>query len=339
MRTAKEDIELIRLLEAERYDRCRNNFYAFCVYMDPSFFSADKPHLKDIAEAFQSVSDGVISKLAISLPPRAGKSYITSLFCAWWIGKNPRDGVMRNSYGAELAQTFSYFIRSLMTNDKYLKVFPKIKLKKDKQSIDDWALETAKQTTYFCGGVGGPLTGKGAKLIILDDPIKGIEEALSETMIEKTWNWYGGVHMARREKGYINIHIATRWSKKDPIGRLTDPESEFYDPEFKVIKVPALDENGKSYCEAIMTTEEYIEQKRILEDFIWEAEFMQNPVESKGLLFPIEELNRFSLDELNNKPQIKAQTIYAVLSVKDTASTPTSLTLYSVRNRWKLQSL
>lgn len=326
MRTAKEDIELIRLLELEQAEECRNNFYKFCVYMDPVFFSDDKPHLKDIAEAFQSVSDGVISKLAISLPPRAGKSYITSLFCAWWIGKNPRDGVMRNSYGAELAQTFSYFIRGLMTNDKYLKVFP-VKLKKDKQSIDDWALETAKQTTYFCGGVGGPLTGKGAKLIILDDPIKGIEEALSETMIEKTWNWYGGVHMARREKGYINIHIATRWSKKDPIGRLTDPDSEFYDPEFKVIKVPALDENGKSYCEAIMTTEEYMEQKRVLEDFIWEAEFMQNPVESKGLLFPIEELNRFSLSELNNKPD-------GVIGFTDTADKGTDYLCSPIGKRY-----
>ncbi len=301
MRTAQEDIELIRLLELDRAEKCRSNFYAFCRYMDPEFFSDNKPHLKEIAEAFQEVADGKINKLAISLPPRAGKSYITSMFCAWWIGNNPKEAVMRNSYGAELAETFSYFVRGLMTNDKYLKVFPKIKLKKDKQSIDDWALETAKQTTYFCGGVGGPLTGKGAKLLILDDPIKGIEEAMSETIIEKTWNWYGGVHMARREKNYINIHIATRWSRKDPIGRLTDPESQFYDPEFKVIKIPALNEKGESYCEALMSTQEYIEQKQLLDDFIWEAEFMQNPIESKGLLFPIEELNRFSMGGLKDK--------------------------------------
>lgn len=312
MRTAKEDMELIRLLEEQKSDECRKDFYGFCVYMDPVFFSPDKPHLKEIAGALQDAADGVINKLAISLPPRAGKSYITSLFCSWWIGNNPRDAVMRNSYGAELAETFSYFIRELMSNAKYLKVFPKTKLKKDKQSIDDWALETAKQATYFCGGVGGPLTGKGAKLLILDDPIKGIEEAMSETIIEKTWNWYGGVHMARREKDYINIHIATRWSRKDPIGRLTDPDSRFYDPGFRVISVPALTDSGKSYCPAIMSTTEYMEQKRLLDDFIWEAEFMQHPIESKGLLYPIEELKRFSLSELKDKPD-------AIIGFTDTA--------------------
>jgi hypothetical protein len=100
----------IILKELQRRE-LQNNFYAFCVYMDPVFFSDDKPHLRIIAEAFQSVADGRINELAISLPPRAGKSYITSLFCAWMLGKHPDGSIMRNSYAAKLAEKFSKDIR------------------------------------------------------------------------------------------------------------------------------------------------------------------------------------------------------------------------------------
>ena len=98
---------LRRKVELEQRERLRNNFYDFCVHMDEGFFTQGKPHLKDIAEAFQKVSDGVIKKLAISLPPRAGKSYITSLWCAWELGRNPHGSIMRNSYGSTLAEKFS----------------------------------------------------------------------------------------------------------------------------------------------------------------------------------------------------------------------------------------
>jgi predicted phage terminase large subunit-like protein len=82
---------------------------------------------------------------------------------------------------------------------------------------------------------------------------------------------------------------------------LTDPYSEYYTDDWKVIVVPALDENGKSFCESVKTTEEYHQIKKVTPDFIWEAEYMQNPIESKGLLFPIEDLNRFSMKELAGK--------------------------------------
>ncbi len=292
--------------EQERKDKV-DNFYSFCKHMDPKFFTENKPHLKIIADAFQGVADGKIKKLAVSLPPRAGKSYITSLWCAWMQGKNPKDSIMRNSYAADLAYTFSYDIREMIQKEKYLEVFPNVKLKGDRKAIDDWALTTSERSAYFCAGVGGPITGKGCNIAgILDDPIKNIEEAMSETIIEKVWKWYTSTHLSRFETGCPEIHIATRWSKKDPIGRLTDPNSEFYDPTFTTIVVSALDEKGCSFCEEVKTTKEYHSMKKITDDFIWEAEFMQNPIESKGLLFPIEELRRFSLKDLKGLPDAKA---------------------------------
>jgi predicted phage terminase large subunit-like protein len=299
--------KLILLREKSRREnqkKLQDNFYEFCVYYDPKFYTPGKQHLKLIANSLQEVADGKVKKLAVSLPPRAGKSYTLSLFCAWILGKHQNNGsIMRNSYAAKLAEKFSKDIRDgILINPKYLEVFPDVKLSKKAQAVDGWSLEENTQPSYFCAGVGGAITGFGCKTIaILDDPIKNIEEALSETVIENTWNWYTSTHLSRLETGCAEIHVATRWSRKDPIGRLTDPNSEEYDPEFKVIVISALDDNGNSFCEEVKTTEEYMTIKKVTDDFIWEAEYMQHPVESKGLLYPIEELNRFSMTEISTK--------------------------------------
>ena len=273
----------------------KDDFWKFCKYYDPGFFKESRPHLKLIAEKLQSVADGKTKKLAISLPPRAGKSYTTSLFCAWLLGRDPRGSIMRNSYGADLAEKFSKDIRDgILVDPKYLKVFPNVRMSKKNTAVDGWSLATNTQPSYFCAGVGGAITGKGCRsACILDDPLKNIEEALSETTIESLWNWYTSTHLSRREMGCPEIHIATRWSKKDPIGRLTDPYSPTFVPDMSVVKIPALDENGRSYCEEIITTEELLEIRRITDPMIWEAEWMQNPIEEKGLLYAPTEMHRY----------------------------------------------
>jgi len=289
-------------LEVKR-ELCRQDFYSFCKYMDSKFFTTGKPHLKLIADAFQEIANGSIKKLAISMPPRAGKSYITSLFCAWLLGRDPTGSVMRNSYAAKLAEKFSKDIRDgIIPDPKFYDIFP-IKISNKSSAVDGWSLEGHTQTAYFCSGVGGAITGFGAKSCgILDDSIKNIEEALSEITVEATWNWYTSTHLSRLESGCPEIHIATRWTRHDCIGRLTDEYSPEYDSSFKVINIPALDEQGQSFCDSVHTTAEYMAIKKVTDDFIWEAEYMQHPVESKGLLFPSEELNKFSLNELHNKP-------------------------------------
>ena len=302
----------IPTLDQVQIERARRNFYYFCVYMDSLFFTIGKPHLKLIADAFQEVADGKVIELAVSMPPRAGKSYITSLFCAWMLGRNPDGSIMRNCYAAKLAEKFSKDIRDgIMPNEKYKKVFPDITVK---GAIDNWMINKNTQPAYFCAGVGGPITGFGCKtLAILDDGLKNIEEALSETVIDNVWNWYTSTHMSRLESGCPEIHIATRWTRKDPIGRLTDVESEAYKPGMKVINIPALNSDGETFCPEIKTTAEYHSLRKITEDFIWEAEFMQHPIESKGLLYPIEELNRFTMADIATK------TPDAIVGFTDTA--------------------
>ncbi|MFH1641508.1 MAG: phage terminase large subunit [Nanoarchaeota archaeon] len=266
--------------------------------MDAVFINDKKPHLKTIAEILQKVYEGSIKKLMISMPPRAGKSYIVSLFCTWVIGKKEGNAsIMRNAYGLELAEKFSYDIREIIKGDKYQKIFPGVRLKQDKKAVGDWATEASAQSTYFCGGVQGAITGKGCKdIAILDDPIKNLEEALSETILDKTWNWYLSTHKARMETGCPEIHIATRWSKKDPIGMLLAEQGK----DWIQIKIPAII-NEKSFCEEIRTTEEYLETRSMVDSSIWEAEYMQEPVETKGLLFPMEDLTYFRLKELRGE--------------------------------------
>jgi predicted phage terminase large subunit-like protein len=288
-------------LEVKR-ELCRQDFYSFCKYMDSKFYTVGKPHLKIIADALQEIADGNIKKLAISMPPRAGKSYIISLFCAWLLGKNPDGSIMRNSYAAKLAEKFSKDIRDgIIPNAKFYDIFP-IKISNKSSAVDGWSLEGHTQTSYFCSGVGGAITGFGCKTVaILDDCLKNEEEALSETTIETLWGWYTSTHLSRLETSCPEIQIATRWTKKDIIGRLTDPYSPEYDKRFKVINIPALDDNGNSFCDEVHTTEEYLAIKNVTPKFIWEAEFMQQPIESKGLLFPIEDLNKFSMADLGSK--------------------------------------
>lgn len=297
----------------------KTHFYSFCVYYDPKFFTPNKPHLVVVANYLQLVTEGKIKKLACSMPPRAGKSYILSLWCAWMIGKNyydPNVSIMRNSYGQTIAEKFSYDVRFILQSKKFLSVFPDVRLRQDKQRIEDWAVETSNQSTYFCAGIGGAITGKGCKTAaILDDSIKNLEDALSDTILEKTWNWYLSTHIARMEKDCPQIHFGTRWSNKDIIGRITELENDW-----TVIKIPALNEDGKSFSEEIKTTQEYLELKSVLDDFIWQAEFMQSPIEAKGSLFPKNELNYFSLKEIEKYlDPSKPETFDAVFGYTDTA--------------------
>lgn len=290
-----------------------SEFYAFCQYYDPSFFTPEKLHLKIICDALQRVAYKLTKFLMMSLPPRAGKSYTVSLWCAWLIGRGHEDpsmSIMRNSYGQSLAEKFSYDIRSIVQSPKYLNVFPGVKLKQDHSRIEDWAVMGSKESTYFCAGVGGAITGKGCRTVaVLDDPVKNMEEALSATVLEKAWLWYTSTHQSRLESGCPEVHIATRWSMRDPIGMILDSADG---KKYEKIVVPALI-NGRSFCEAVRTTEEYLTTRAGLDEAIWEAEYMQNPIEAKGLLYPAHELRRFELRELT------ADRVASIIGFTDTA--------------------
>lgn len=265
-----------QLLKAEL---CRREFWEFCLFYDNEFFKK-RLFLQEVAEAFQQIEEGKIKSLSVSMPPRAGKSYITTLFCAWTIGRNPIESVMRNTCTATLYQKFSYDVRAAVKSDKFKQVFPSVILSDDKANLQGWNTNSAKQVSYFGAGVGGTIIGFGASNIaVTDDLYTGLEQALSDTQNDRIIQWKEATHDSRFESGCKRIDIGTRWSLNDVIGRQMN--EGIYD---KSIVIPALVE-GKSFCEDVMTTAEYLEKQKRTEESIWMAEYMQEPVDIKGRLF------------------------------------------------------
>lgn len=282
----KDQIRKILQLEL-----CRREFWEFCLFYDYDLFTS-RPFLKDIADAFQEVEEGKVRSMSVSMPPRAGKSYITSLFCAWTIGRNPTKSVLRNTCTATLYLKFSYDVRNIVKSDKFKQVFPNVLLSDDKANLQGWNTNQAKQVSYFGAGVGGTIIGFGAdNIAVTDDLYTGLEQALSDTQNDRIIQWKEATHDSRFESGCKRIDIGTRWSLNDVIGRQMN--DGIYD---KSIVIPALID-GKSFCESVMTTDEYLTKKSRTEPSIWEAEYMQSPVDIQGRLF--NDLKTIPLTEFN----------------------------------------
>jgi predicted phage terminase large subunit-like protein len=275
--TAKEKEHLVGLL---RMELSRRSLWHFCLYMDEEFFKA-RPFLKQVADAMQEIEEGTVKSLSVSMPPRAGKSYITSLFCAWVLGRNPTESIMRNTCTATLYVKFSYDVRAVIQSTKYKQVFPSVRLSDDKKNLQGWNTNSSRQVGYFGAGVGGTIIGFGAtKVAITDDLYRGIEDALSDTVNDRIHQWKQSTHDSRFETGCARIDIGTRWSLNDVIGR--NMGEGVYQ---KSIVIPALNEEGESFCEAVMTTDEFMEKRKRTSPEIWQAEYMQEPVDIKGRLF------------------------------------------------------
>jgi predicted phage terminase large subunit-like protein len=300
--TAREElIQRARArMELLRRKAQKGDFWAYCLFMDYEFFSK-RPVLKIIADAFQQVHDayakGLSLNVAASLPPRAGKSYITSLFASFMLCQFPTESVMRNTCTATLYDKFSYDTRDIIKSDRTRMVFPNVELSRDQQNIGGWSLKQAKQVSYFGAGVGGTIIGFGASMLAMtDDLFKDFEDAMSENVNDKTWTWKEGAHDSRVERNCCKIDIGTRWSETDVLGRL-----EAMGKYNVIVRIPALDENGETFCEDVHTSEYYRELESEIDEFIWMAEYMQQPIEKKGLLFPKSELKWFTLDEIKDK--------------------------------------
>jgi len=310
--------------ELLRQELARRSFYHFCRYYDRDFVHA-RPFVKDICEAFQEIEDKKIKSLSVSLPPRAGKSYITSLFCAWTLGKNPDKSVMRNACTATLFLKFSYDVRAILKDERFKRVFPDVSLSDDKANLQGWNTNKSKQVGYFGAGVGGTIIGFGASNVaITDDLYRGIEDALSDTVNDRIIQWKESTHDSRFETGCARIDIGTRWSVNDVIGRGIN--ETIYD---KSIIVPALDDHGNSFCEAVMTTEEYKQvQKRTAKE-IWLAEYQQQPIDIEGRLFSdYKRINQNEFDEFIVNNQVEGTLAY--IDVSDTGMDYTAMAIAAI---------
>ena len=269
--------ELEHLQKMRTQKVAQEKFLAFVKEAWPTFI-AGRHHAK-MADAFERVAKGEIKRLIINMPPRHTKSEFASyLLPAWFLGKFPNKKIIQTSHTAELAVGFGRKVRNLVDQEVYSKIFPGVGLQADSKAAGRWA--TNKGGDYFAIGVGGAVTGKGADLLIIDDPHSEQEAALAEInpeIYDKTYEWYTSGPRQRLQPGGAIVIVMTRWSKKDLTARVLKAEAARGGDEWEVIEFPAILPSNKPLWPEFWSEKELLALREELPNSKWMAQYQQNP--------------------------------------------------------------
>ena len=258
----------------------------YCIAQWPQFERA--AHHELIISKLEAVERGEVKRLMIFLPPRHGKSLITSsIFPAWLLGRHPQHHVISATYGQELSDDFGRRVRNFITDPVHQAIFPNCRLSEDSTAAHRF--NTAAGGAYFAVGRGGPMTGRGADLLLVDDPIKDCEEANSETIRKALQEWYASVAYTRLMPGGAIIIIQTRWHEDDLAGwLLRDHASEAWD----VLRLPAIaeqDEGFRKEGEALWPEKYPLPELERIRTAIggraWASMYQQRPAAAEGVIF------------------------------------------------------
>ena len=326
-----DDIEVLQklfglhkkvLLGAAPYD-----FESYILYIewerepDKKFYPPRRKVLRQVVNALQELADDKLDLLAVSLPPGAGKSTLAIFFLTWLAGKRPNEPKLTGSHSnAFIRGVYDECLRILETNGEYLwhDVFPMVNV--SSTNAKDCRIDVDKrqrfETLEFTSiGTGNAGLYRASDLLYCDDLVSGIEVALSKERLDKLWETYTTDLRQRKIGNHCKeLHIATRWSVHDVIGRL---ESQYGNSDrAKFIVIPAMNEDDESnfdYDYGVgFTTEFYREQRDIMDDASWRALYMNEPIEREGLLYNSDELQRYF--EL---PDSDPDAVIAVCDTKD----------------------
>lgn len=277
----------------------RKHLIDYCITYDKNYIV--NWHHRKIAEALEKVERGEINRLIIEMPPRHGKSQLASIyFPSWFLGRNPDKEIIIASYSGDLAKDFGGKTRDVVSDAQYQSIFD-TRLKQDSKSKDKW--QTNKGGSYTSVGRGGATTGRGANIFLIDDPIKNREEAESEVIREKCWNWYTSVVNTRLEGMGAVIIIMTRWHLDDLVGRVKEKALETGE-KWDVISFPAIaveDEEFRKEGEALWSfkkTLKELEGLRVLDLYDFECLWQQNPISAATQEFKKEYFKKFEEEDL-----------------------------------------
>ena len=281
-RKAAELLE--ELATRKESETAKHDFMAFVHKVWPSFI--DGAHHKKMAQAFEKVARGEIKRLIINMPPRHTKSEFASyLLPAWFLGNFPHKKVIQTSHTAELAVGFGRKVRNLVDSDVYKSVFSETSLQSDSKAAGRW--NTSKGGDYFAIGIGGAVTGKGADILIIDDPHSEQEAALAEVnpeIYDKTYEWYTSGPRQRLQPGGAIIIVMTRWSKKDLTGQVIKSAATRDGDEWTVIEFPAILPSGNPLWPEFWSINELQALRNELPNQKWMAQYMQNPTSESSAI-------------------------------------------------------
>lgn len=265
-----------RLDELKENQKAQDNFMEFVRRVWPAFVEGS--HHRIMGEAFEDVVGGEYNRLIVNMAPRHTKSEFASyLLPAWFLGNYPDKKVIQTAHTAELAVGFGRKVRNLVDSDEFKSVFPNVALRSDSKAAGRW--NTNHGGEYFAIGVGGAVTGKGADLLIIDDPHSEQEAQMGDpSVFDRVYEWYTSGPRQRLQPGGKIIQVATRWSQRDLTGQLLKNAAERDGTdEWKVIEFPAILPSGNPVWPEFWAIDELEKVKAELPASKWSAQYQQDP--------------------------------------------------------------
>lgn len=270
---------LNRYEQMEKQDSCQKDFISFINHLWPEFIEGR--HHKIIGEKFNRIARGDLKRLIVCLPPRHSKSeFASTFFPAWMMGLRGDLKIIQTTHTAELAVRFGRKVRNIIDGEDYQHIFPDLQLQSDNKSAGRWT--TNQEGEAFYAGVGGAITGRGADLLIIDDP-HSEQDALSPTAMESAYEWYTSGPRQRLQPNGIIVIVMTRWSTKDLVGKVLKNQSEEHADQWEVVEFPAImPESETPLWPEFWKKEELLSVKASLPISKWNAQWLQNPTAEAG---------------------------------------------------------
>jgi len=261
------------------------SFMAYIKMMWPGFVGGR--HHAIMAKKFEDIANGKLKRLIINMPPRHTKSEFASyLLPSWFLGRYPGKKIIQCSNTADLAVGFGRKVRNLVDSEQYATVFPDVSLRQDSKAAGRWA--TNQNGEYFAIGVGGTVTGKGADLLIIDDPHSEQEAALASGdpgVFDRVYEWYTSGPRQRLQPGGAIVVVMTRWAERDLTGRvMKDAAMRDSSDEWEVIEFPAILPSGNPLWPEFWSFKELSALREELPPMKWNAQYQQAPTGEEGAL-------------------------------------------------------
>ena len=287
-----------------------------------------------MAKKFEAIARGESKRLIINMAPRHTKSEFASyLLPSWFLGKYPSKKVIQCSNTAELAVGFGRKVRNLVGSEQYKTVFPEVNLRQDSKAAGRWS--TNKNGEYFAIGVGGTVTGKGADLLIIDDPHSEQEAAMAAgnpDVYAKVYEWYTSGPRQRLQPGGSIVIVMTRWGDGDLTGRvLRDAIQREKGEQWELIELPAIMPNGNPLWPEFWSLDELSALRDELPISKWNAQYQQRPTGEEGALVKREWWRRWKED--------RPPPCSFIIQSWDTAFTKNERSDYSACTTWGVFNL
>ena len=305
---------ILRKALAEKQEKAQNDFLSFVKEVWPDFIEGH--HHRIYAEKLNRVATGELKRLIVNMPPRHTKSEFAShLFPAFFMGRHPKAKLIQTTHTGELSIRFGRKTKNLLESDEYAKIFPDVTLAADSKAAGRW--ESNHGGEYFAAGVGGAITGRGADLLVIDDP-HSEQDALSPHILDSHYEWYTSGPRQRLQPGGAIVLVMTRWSVKDLTSRLLEAQGkESMADQWEVVEFPAI-LNDKPMWGNFWDMDNLMKVKASIPLTKWNAQWMQAPTSEEGALIKREWWKIWEGEKIPNLKLI-IQSYDTAFSKKETA--------------------